>query len=317
MKLFIEDHHCPGDTLEDTAVVRDLVASNPGIQVNVETTAQELWANNPHLDRSVTRQNADKCLKFEMPLINQCNQNGLHVVDCLREDMQDKTGLRIKPGPRRADIHLSADERADLSLWRNNGIPLDRPYWILNAGYKDDTPCKHWGTVNFQHVVELTAGKVVWVQIGGGEKTHSHAPIPGAIDMRGKTTHRQFALLMFRAAGCLTGISYAMHMATIQWDGHGDRPRPCVVIGGGREPMSFTLYPNHHWHTAVGTLDCCRAGGCWNNARVKGDEKDRRPCRHPVAPQGDRLGETVGQCMASISPFAVRDTIMSLLEVRP
>ena len=315
MKVFLEDHHCPGDTLEDTAVIRDLVASNPGIQVNVETTAQELWDNNPHLDRSVTRENADKVAKFEMPLIHQCNQNGLHVMDCIREDLQEKLGLRIRPGRRAADIHFSADERADLSLWRSNGIPLDRPYWLVNAGRKDDVPCKHWGTVNFQRVVELTAGKVVWVQIGSNE--HRHERLAGAIDMRGKTTHRQLALLMFRAAGCLTGISYPMHLATVQWDGHGDRPRPCVVIGGGREPVSFTLYPNHHWLSAVGTLDCCRNGGCWNNNRTNGDTKDRRPCRHPVTPPGDRFGETIGQCMAGISPFDVRDVILPLLEARP
>ena len=59
MRVFIQDQHCPGDTLEITAAVRDLCVSHPDIRVNVRTTAQELWDNNPHLDKSVTRLDND------------------------------------------------------------------------------------------------------------------------------------------------------------------------------------------------------------------------------------------------------------------
>ena len=68
-RLFITDYHCPGDTLEDTAAIRDLHAARPDLRINVATTAQELWDNNPNLDRSVTKANATMVFHIEQPLM--------------------------------------------------------------------------------------------------------------------------------------------------------------------------------------------------------------------------------------------------------
>ena len=70
MKLFITQSQSPGDIAVMTATIRDLKKSHPEYQINCRTSAQELWDNNPYLDRSVTEQNADRVLQMHYPLIN-------------------------------------------------------------------------------------------------------------------------------------------------------------------------------------------------------------------------------------------------------
>src|SRR5206468_2163116 len=50
---------------------------------------------------------------------------------------------------------------------------------------------------------------------------------------------------------------------------------PCVVIAGGREAPHWEAYPGHRFLHSVGSLSCCRAGGCWRSrTRPLGDGSD-------------------------------------------
>ena len=293
IRLFLMDEHCPGDILEDTAIVRDLHAAHPEYHINVRTTAPELWENNPHIDRTVTKTNADKVLSVQMPLINQSNQTGVHVLDAIRLWLEDQLDIKIPIGPRMADIHLSDAEKQDTAWFARHGIDLaGLPVWLVTPCGKQDFTTKVWAFDRYQDVVNATRDRIQWVQVGAAE--HNHTPLKNVIDLRGQTTHRELCKLMYRSSGVLCGITYLMHLATMPMP-NTDRKRPCIVLNGGREPPSFTEYPAHtHLHT-IGCLDCCRNGGCW---KAKAD----KDCLHPVTLP---TGQTIGKCMDIIKPSDV------------
>ena len=58
--VFIHQHLAPGDAVVLTGMVRDLKSTYPNLKINVDTTAQYIWDNNPYLDRSITKENAEK-----------------------------------------------------------------------------------------------------------------------------------------------------------------------------------------------------------------------------------------------------------------
>lgn len=302
MKLFLKNFQCPGDILMLTAAVRDLKRAMPSISINVATSAPDLWKNNPHLDRSVTEANADRVISIGYPLIHQSDRLPYHFVHAFRKELQIQLGLRIPQGEFRGDLHLSEDEKTPHPLL--NGL---RGYWIIDAGYKSDFTLKNWSAENFRKVVSLLAEKVPFVQIGARDPGHHHPKLPGVLDLTGKTSIRDLIRLMVGAAGVLTPVSFPMHLAAAVPTPDG-RLRPCVVIAGAREPASWEQYPGHVFLQNVGAFPCCRSKACWKSRAEKrndGSEKDNSLCLQPVSVSG----ETIGGCMAAISPELVASVI--------
>jgi len=297
MRVILTQHQCPGDILCMTAAVRDLRLSHPEIKVNCFTSAQELWENNPHLDARITPQNAHRTLRCEYPLINTSNWGQHHFIHGFRIFLEDALGVRIPPTVFRVDVHLSEQEKSDPYIL--NVVGETEPYWLVDAGYKNDFTAKAWEFARFQEVVDATAGRIRWVQIGA--RHDNHRRLENVIDMVGRTTHRQLLSLMYRADGVLTPVSYPMHLATMQWHGHDDSERrPCVVLGGGREPSVWEAYNCHQYIHCCGAMDCCRNGGCWKSRTVPlgdGDGKDKSLCEHPVETPS---GQFVPKCMDDI-----------------
>lgn len=281
-----------------TAAVRDLKHEIPSIRIGVSTSAGELWAGNPHIDRSVTAENADRVIDLEYPLIHQSDRLPYHFIHAFRKELQLQLGLRIPQGEFRGDLHLSEEERTPHPLL--NGV---KDYWIIDAGYKLDFTLKNWGHARYRRVVELLAGQVQFVQIGASE--HRHTALPGVIDLIGKTKIRDLIRIMYGAAGVLTPVSFPMHLAAAVPTADG-RLRPCVVVAGAREPSTWEAYPGHVFLHNVGAFDCCRKKACWRSRAVPlGDQGDRSLCAHPVTDNG----ESVGRCMAAITPEVVAGII--------
>ena len=67
----------------------------------------EIWDNNPYLDRSVTKENADIVFKAEYPLIHRSNREPWHFIHGVRKFFEDKLGIKIEQGEFKVDIHLS------------------------------------------------------------------------------------------------------------------------------------------------------------------------------------------------------------------
>lgn len=140
------------------------------------------------------------------------------------------------------------------------------------------------------------AGRIKFVQVGGSGDYHP--PLRGVVNLVGKTTIRELIRLVYHAAGVVSPVTCAMHIAAA-FD------KPCVVVAGGREPPHWEMYPMHQFLHTVGQLPCCARGGCWK-ARVSplgdGDEdRDRNLCMCPT----ERNGQVVATCMAMIEPIDV------------
>ena len=300
MRICFVDNHSLGDTCENLIAIRDFKMSNPRVSVGFRGFAQELFDNVPWIDKSITRDNADMVYQITQDLIHQSSQNGLHVVRAIEYDMQQKLGYDIKPGSLVLPIHFTREELEDHRIFDENGIPEN--YWIIDAGGKTDNPTKHYPMSYFQQIVNMTKGKVNWVQIGKLGDGHFHKPLDGVVNLLGKTDNlRDLLKIFYFSSGVLSIISAPLHLSAMPM-AHSNFPRPCVVLGGGRENPSWTLYPNHHWFSSVGMLDCCRRG-CWKSKVVN-------DCKHP-----EKVDEQdVPLCQKMISPVSVAEMVMKLYE---
>lgn len=292
--VFIRNYQCPGDICMLTCAVRDLKNTLPKLRINVGTSASYLWDNNPYLDRSITEQNADKVIDANYPLINRSNTHNYHFVHGFRLDLAKKLQIPIAAGPHEVDIHLSTLEK---TLIRAD---LPERYWIINAGHKQDFTAKMWEFSRYAEVVERLKDRVTFVQIGLTE--HTHNIIPGAINLVGKTDGRKLIPLMYRASGVLTGVSFPMHLSTMQTpEGYTCGRRPCVCLVGGREPITWVQQANMQALHFCSMLDCCPLGGCWKSRITPlndGSEQDKSICTKPVQCAS---GQIIPKCMDMIS----------------
>lgn len=309
MKIFLKEFQSPGDILMLTAAVRDLKLSHPEYHINCRTSAQELWQNNPYLDRSVTEGNADKVIQCHYPLIHKSTQGAYHFIHGFRLYLEEQLNIKIPSGEFKVDVHLSEQEKRDQFI---GNIVDNKSFWIVDAGYKSDFTCKFWEFARFQEVVNRTSDKIRWIQIGASE--HNHKILDNVINLVGKTTHRQFVNLMWRASGVLTPVSYPMHLATMQWKDHPDAKRPCVVIAGSREPSVWEQYTCHQFIHNCGALDCSRKGSCWKSRIEKlndGSCQDNSICIHPVK---SNSGQMIPKCMDMITVDEVIRRIMMYVD---
>ena len=99
-----------------------------------------------------------------------------------------------------------------------------------------------------------------------------------------------------------------MHLAVSVECKHGLLTRPCVTIGGGREPQTWESYENQRYLSTTGCIDCCNNGGCWKSRASKvfdGDKKDEEDlCIYPVEINYQFKGKKmkIPKCMKMIKP---------------
>ena len=303
MKILFKNKYVLGDAAEDLIALHHLHLSHPDVGINFDGCGRELFDNVPWINRAITEGTADKVCDLTQSLIHGCNSTAVHVVRCIEHDIAAATGLAIRVLPLSLPICFTAKEQEDTTLWRNVGL-AEKGYWVVDAGGKADTTTKIWPRDYFQEVIDRTRHAIQWAQIG--LPSDLHRPLENCVNLIGKTPKiRDLCRVIWRSAGVLTGISAPLHLATMPMR-DSNNLRPCVVVGGGREPASYTLYPNHHHFSAVGSLPCCRNGGCWKaNVMPRNGGRD---CERPT----EVGGQECGQCMADIKPREVADKILSL-----
>jgi ADP-heptose:LPS heptosyltransferase len=148
--------------------------------------------------------------------------------------------------------------------------------------------------------VTRTVGKIQWVQVGA--KEHDHPKLDGAINLVGKTDHRQLIRLAWHARGGLGPVTYLQHLCAA-WE------KPYVCLLGGREPVTWVQYPLQHTLHTIGMLPCCKTSACWKSRIVPSNDsstKDQSLCQWPVL----GLVRPVSRCMSAIRP----DEVITVLE---
>lgn len=306
-----------GDIVCFTAAVRELHHQYPGeFQTDVRTPFPQLWEHNPYItpmaDGDPTAETIhchyDRDSWFS---VNRSNQNPVHLLHAYCQDLANSLGLpSLHPSELKGDIHLSKDE------WGWRSMPHDKfnvqRYWVLSlGGGKRDFTTKWYLPEYVQKIVDYFRGRIQFVQIGKpNDSWHWQPDIQGVIDLRGQTDVRQLIRVIHSSCGVLSGITSAMHLAAaVPLPAWQHRPRPCVVVAGGRESRTWYSYPTHRILESVGTLPCCRDGGCWQARTISlndGTDSDKRLCERVIGGHP--------KCMTMIRPESVILEIERYLE---
>ena len=310
-RLIFHTFQSPGDVLMLTAAIRDLHLAHPQrFQTDVRTSADALWENNPHVTRLDEHEAGVETIECHYPLVHQANSRPYHFIHGYAQFLEQRLGVPIPLTRFSGDIHLSAEEKQRPLPFAELG--LKEGFWIVIAGGKYDFTAKWWDPASYQAVVDhfqqssrhtpcAVRPRLQFAQCG--EAGHWHPRLKNVIDLVGRTSLRDFVLLMHHAAGVLCPVTFAMHLAAAVETRPGKPRRPCVVVAGAREPAHWEQYPGHHFLHTLGSLPCCANDPCWRSRCQlvgDGDEKDRKDvCERPVqvAPE-----LRIAQCMAMITP---------------
>jgi len=285
----------PGDTLVFTRALADLHTAYPGEFItDFRGTAPELFANNP----SITPLHDDEGMHINLhyPLIKQSNQLPIHFIQAYHGYLSNGLGMHIPVRSSFPEVYLSEEEQE---------LPFDlaeqKPYWVIVSGGKSDFTNK-WPDVGNLRVAIPLAGNLTWVQVGSDDEGHTHPSVGADINLVGKTNTRELLRIINGAAGVVCPNTFIMHIAAAF-------RKPCVVLAGGREPLSWFQYPNHRVLHTIGSLDCCKDQGCWKSrifALNDGDEADNSLCDYPNIITG------FAQCQSMITPERIARAVRDL-----
>jgi hypothetical protein len=323
-KLILRNWQSPGDIMMMTAAVRDLHRAYPGrFLTGVNTSASEIWANNPYISNFDPKGAKEIDLGYTS-LINQSNTTPHHFVHGFVHDLEEKLGIRVPCTELKGEIYISDAEKGwinQVAEEKNGGYKGQ--FWLVAAGGKYDFTAKWWHPDFYQEVVDHFLGRITFVQVGKSDE-HFHTPLKNVIDLTGKTNLRQLIRLVYHSVGVLCPVTFLMHAAAATPSPHPIlRNRAGVVIAGGREPANWEAYPFHRFLSNQGALPCCSHGGCWCSRAtlvLDGDSKNKnRVCERPVVitpktpyPKDKIDGSLkIGRCMEMITPRAVIEAIES------
>lgn len=281
-ELVLENKLSPGDVVVCSAAIRDLHRAHPGeFKTEYRGVAPQVFEHNPNI--TVVDKSKSEHIVLEYPLIHKSNTAPVHFIEAYHQFLEEVLGVEIPITEFKPDIHISDLEKT----WINQVheiVGQDIPFWIIVAGGKFDFTNKWWDHERYQEVVDELRGRVLFVQVG--EAGHHHKPLNGVIDLVGKTDFRQLIRLVHHARGVICPVTCMMHLAAGVETRYDAFPiRPCVVVAGGREPVSWEHYPWHAYLHTQGMLDCCANGGCWKSRVTPlsdGDPKNKSLCLKPV-----------------------------------
>lgn len=162
---------------------------------------------------------------------------GRHIISCLCQTSGVSGSIALRPY-----ISLTPRER------RFGQFAADQ-IAIQSSGNSAKVPmrAKQWFPERFQELVNLLRSSFTIVQIGHT----SDPPLQGAIDLRGKTTLRESAAVLFNSATFIGIVGFLMHLA---------RAVECrsVIVYGGREAPEQSGYScNENIFTD------CACSRCW------------------------------------------------------
>lgn len=257
IKLLLRNGQRLGDTLMMTPAVRDLANNYPQYKIHVETNFPQIWDNNPYIEtyRQIIRDQNIKDIKdydekydIGPKIVTQGSRtNGQHFTTAFRVCLEDRLKRQIKQGLLKPEIYLSEFEKKRRLI---NG-----KYWLINLGY-GQYQAKKWYNERWQEVVD----KLPWikfVQVG----LKDEYKLKNVIDLLGKTQNpyaglRDLFTLFYHCEGVITLVTASMHIAA-SFD------KPCIVIAGAREPVTFESYQNHRYLHNIGCLPCSDKYACW------------------------------------------------------
>lgn len=311
-RILLHNSLSPGDIVMLTAAIRDLHQTNPGeYETGIICPRMDLWENNPYVTPMDPKDPTVTEMETHYPLIERSNDLPYHFINGYRKYVAEILKVRIAQGPHHGDIYMTSQERETASPVEQ-ATGSDQPYWVVVNGGKKDFTAKWWHPKWMQTVVGHFP-KTRFVQTGLSEHGHPKLTGKNILDLT-DCMGRDYIRLIYHAQGVITPVSFAMHLAAAV-PRKGNRLKPCVVIAGGRESVTWEGYPGHQYLHTIGCLPCCADGGCWRSRVIPlgdGSENDKPDnlCLAPVL----RSGIAIPTCMDMITPNDVISAIRKSME---
>lgn len=290
-KIILAHGRCPGDILVLTCLVRDIKKQyKNGIKLMVDTPeCPAIWENNPYLSYFET-QEADQTVGCDYGKYGTKKSNTwqYHFYHGFRLHFEEVTGIPVTPRYCFPEIYLTEKEKKKTKEIEDLG-----EYWLIWPGYKADCQLKKWPVTFWEEVLDHFAEKT-FVQIG--ESCWGHTPIgrENVVNYIDKTkNYRDLFRLMYHAQGSIGYISLQCHLAAAF-------KKPCIILAGAREPVTFIKYNNQTVLSTQGWLPCGDKNACWGG-QIKGKKLFLREvkdiCANPI--------QETPLCMWLISPQMV------------
>jgi hypothetical protein len=300
-KYIFKNHQSPGDIVMLLYGIASLHRSHPGKFItDVQCPARELFEGSKFITPLDEKDPEVTVLKCDYPDIHKSNTHPVRFATAFGHFIEEQLGVQITPTVFSGLIEITPQEQQWYSAIKEM-LGRDVPYWIINAGHKQDFTAKAWSFARYQELINRFPD--VWfVQVGSKEHVHPDLTGPNLINMIGKTDTRQLVRLVYHSFGVISGVSFPMHLsyAVPPHPRFKRRSRASIVIAGGREPAHWEQGPDQQFLHTCGMLPCCDQGGCWKSRVVPlndGDSKDKSLCSAPVMLED---GQWIGQCMFMI-----------------
>lgn len=306
-KLILRNGQSPGDGVSMLYAIMSLHATYPNEYItDVRTPYGPIFQYNNKIIDVADNDPEATLIEMAYPEVHRSNQTCVNFINGMTHELAKRLNRPIEKIDVNGFMPIGPQEIAWYSVIYEI-LGKDVPYWVIDAGYKQDYTAKFWGTSNYQAIIDAFPA-TIFVQIGDAH--HVHSPLKGnnVINLIGKTDLRQLVRLIFNAYGVITPVSLPMVLSTaIPVHPRFNKPlRSCIVISGGREPNQYQQLPGHQFFHTIGQLDCCASGGCWLARTVPigdGDNKDTDSlCKKPVLLPD---GQYIPQCMKNISSSEV------------
>ncbi len=224
---------------------------------------KDLYNNHPAISKS----KVGDVIEMHYPLVHKSNQISNNFADGYCDYLGGQLGIPLKLQVNHAHLYLSEQEKNKYK---------GQKYWVIVCGGKNDFTAKHLSQGILQEVVDHFIGRINFVQPVKME--HTHYPLQN-VKMLSKLGIRDLLSLIYNCEGVICPVTAHQHIA-------GVFSKPCICIGGGREPVSWVQpYPAQHYIHSLGTLSCCKEKACWKSRVIKledGDKQDNSLCEKPV-----------------------------------
>lgn len=243
-----------GDILVFTCAIRDFKTAYPDTRVNVVSTAMHIWDHNPYID-STLKQTTDNLIKIGPGKgTNQSNRIDWHFTNSYRISIEDALNIHIPQGESRPDIWLTQEEYDAPRI-------MEAPYWIIVVSGEKGWGCKMYPFERWQEFINQNPD-VNFVQLGTKGDNPPRLQGANVTDYVGKTEDRQTGVrdlfkLFLNAEGSVGLVSFHMHLSGAFVG------KPCIVVAGAREPVSFTQYAGHRYLSTDNCLPC-GINACWH-----------------------------------------------------
>ena len=272
-----------GDILMFTCGIRDFKRAFPDTRVNVMSTCMHIWDNNPYVDNTVEIKK-DKIIDIGPgKLTNMSNRIDWHFANAFRMSMENALGVTIPQGISRPDVWLTEEEY--------HAEPVTKqPYWLIVVGGEKSWGCKMFPFEKWQEFVNQNPDTLFY-QLGAREDRHPILQGNNVVNYIGKTQDKHTGIrdlfkLFLNAEGSIGLVSFHMHLSAAF-------NKPCIVVAGAREPVSFTRYYGHQYLTTEGCLPCSSGNACWHC--------NINSCSHLIEYDGN-IENKVPQCVDIIQP---------------